>query len=339
MYFKTRSSLLLFLLIVIFCDVSLAQKVRPRATPTPVAMTYPTPTPTPTNDQVLDAVEAQTKNYVETFKNLIAEETKTFELYGKNDEVKKRRVVTSSFIVFPLIKAEGQVVEFRNVTTVDGKKIGDSDKRAGELITKLASVETSEKEIAKLRDESSRHDLDIAISGMTLFQALAVDKDLRKFFEFQIETSMGSSGKSYSIRYKQIMDSPDITINASASRAVGRAGLNYDIDIDKEMPLSARLSGTIIVDLVSSRIVSEIRNVTIQSADLERPLKVVEDEFKYLDSAFGIYTPKIITHTQFLVKTKEMRAEKQMKITFEYGNFSRPDVEVKASEVKSKQDR
>ncbi len=299
----------------------------------------PTPSPAPlTDEQILDAVEAQTTTYVETFKNLLADETKTFELFGKNNEVKKQRVVRSTFIVFPLMKAEGQVVEFRNVSSVDNKKINDSDKRAGELITKLASVETSEKEINKLRDESSRHDLDIAISGMTLYQVLAVDKELRKFFKFTISRPGPSGGNTFSIDYRQTLESPDITVNSADSRPVGRAGLNFDVDLGKDVPANARLSGTIIVDAVTSKVVGETRNVTIQAAGYTQPITVVEDRFTYQESVFGIFTPKVITHTQYRV-TSEMRAEKQLKVTFEYGNFTRPDVSVKADEVKSKQDQ
>lgn len=313
------------------------KKSAPVATPTPVStptpIPTPTPTPTPTKEQILDAVDAQAKTYVETFKNLLADETKSFELYGKNGEVKKKRVVVSSFLVFPLMKAEGQSVEFRNVTSVDGKKIGDSDQRASDLIAKLASADTSETEINKLRDESSRHDLDIAISGMTLFQAIAFDKGLRDMFDFEIRpTSPGAA--TLTIDYRQVRDSPDITINANAARPAGRVGLNYDIDMDKEVPLAARLSGSAVVDAATYRLIRETRNVTIQPEGSTAPLTVVEDQLEYQDGPFGIFTPKRITHTQYLIRMKEMRAEKQAKITFEYGNFTRPGVDVKAGDVK-----
>src|SRR4051812_19369113 len=59
----------------------------PTRTPAPTPVPTPTPTPTPTKEQIIDAVDTQAKTYVETFKNLLADETKTFELYGKNGEV------------------------------------------------------------------------------------------------------------------------------------------------------------------------------------------------------------------------------------------------------------
>jgi hypothetical protein len=312
-----------------------APKPTPTATPIPMAtpVPTPTPTPTPTKEQIIDAVDAQAKTYVETFKNLLADETKTFEMYGKNAEVKKRRVVTSSFIVFPLMKSEGQSVEFRNVTSVDGKKISDSDQRASDLFTKLSSADTSETEINRLRDESSRHDLDIAISGMTLFQAIAFDKGLRDMFDFDIRPT-GPGSATLTIDYRQVRDSPDITINAGAARPAGRPGLNYDIDMDKEVPLAARLNGTAVVDAATYRLISETRNVTIRPEGSTAPITVVEDQLEYQDGPFGVFTPKRITHTQYLVRSKEMRAEKQAKITFEYGNFTRPGVDVKAGDVK-----
>ncbi|MEP6944468.1 MAG: hypothetical protein ABJA02_01015 [Acidobacteriota bacterium] len=343
MHYINRYAIGLILLTAALCGAAAAQKSKPKprpspvpvpvTTPMPTPLPMPTPTPTPTKEQIIEDVDAGAKTYIETFKNLIADETKTFEMYGKNGEVKKKRVVRSSFIVFPLMKAEGQVVEFRNVTSVDDKKIGDSDKRANDLIEKLSSAETSEAELERLRDESSRHDLDIAISGMTLYQALAVDKELREFFEFSIRPAPAGSS-TITIDYRQVKDSPDITVNSTTSRPVGRAGLNYDIDIDKEMPMTARVSGTIVVDAATFKIISESRNVSVQPAGFASPATVVEDRFAYQDGAFGIFTPKLITHTQYMVSTRDMRAVKQLKVTFEYGNFSRPGVDVKADEVK-----
>lgn len=283
--------------------------------------------------EMIARVEAQTSTYVETFKNLLAEETKTFELYKREGNVGKRRVIVSSFLVFPLQKSADQVVEFRNVFSVDGRKVNDSDKRAGQLFERIAKGESSESEINKLRDEGSRHDLEIAISGLTLYQAIAVDSVLRPSFEFDVRPSQTGELATYSILYRQITESPDITINANKSRPIGRAGLNYDVDVDSDGPYNARVSGMIIVDAVSYKVISEFRNVTIQPEGLTAPLTVIEDRFEYQNSDFGIFTPKQITHTQYRVKMKEKMAMKEMKITFDYGNFSRPGVEVKSGEV------
>ncbi len=334
-----RSIIKVTLLIVAFSGIVAAQKVKPRPTPLPTATVIPLPTPTPlpqlTDEQVLDGVGAATRNYVETFKNLLADETKTFELYGKKGEVKKTRVIKSSFIVLPLMKDADQVVEFRNVLSVDGKTVNDSDKRAGDLFAKLASAETTEKEIDKLRDESSRHDLEVAISGMTLFQALEVNQDLRKYFEFDVKRTQTNGAPTYTIVYRQVADSPDITINARNPRPVGRPGLNYDIDIDRDAEFPARISGSLVADRQTMNILSEERTVTVAPPDSTSPVMVVEDRFVYQPSQFGIFTPKVISHTQYSVNKKDQNAVKEIKVTFEYGNFSRPDVEVKSSEVKS----
>src|SRR5215210_4006162 len=80
----------------------------------PLPEASPTPAPTPTLQEIIDKAEAQTRVYVETFKNLLSEERKTFEIYDKRGEVKKRRSVVSTFIVYPLSKDENQITEFRN---------------------------------------------------------------------------------------------------------------------------------------------------------------------------------------------------------------------------------
>ncbi len=338
MFRNTKHAFFILVLFAIFSGAAAAQKPKPQPTPMRIPPDIPVVTPTPlpqlTDEQVLDAVEAGTRNYVETFKNLLADETKRFELFGKNGEVKKTRVIRSSFIVLPLMKAADQVVEFRNVTEVDGKKVDDSDKRAGELFEKLASAETSEKEIDKLRDESSRHDLEVAISGMTLFQALEVNRELRKYFEFDIKRAYDAGVPIYAISYTQTADSPDITVNARDARPVGRPGLNFDVEIEKDQALPARINGTLVVDAVTMKIRSEVRNVTVLPPGFSSPVTVVEDRLTYQESQFGIFTPKLISHTQYSVNLKDQTVRKEVNVTFEYGNFSRPDVEVKSSEVK-----
>ena len=291
--------------------------------------------PLPSTEEILDRAGKQSAAYTEAFKNLLAIETKTFDIFKKDGEPKKHRTVVSNFLVYPLSKTANQVVEFRNVLSVDGKSVGDADKRAQNLFEKVAGSESSENEITKLREESTRHDLEIAISGMTLFEGLALNTNLRPSFEFSVKPVEKVNGRSvYIVTYRQTKDSPYITVNSNQKRSAGEPGIDYEIDVDKAVSLNARLRGTLAIDAETFQLWSEIRELTIQLAGNVTPITVIEDRFEFQTSDFGILTPKLISHTQYRATIKENRAIKEAHISFEYGNFSRPGVEVKSSEVK-----
>ena len=98
--------------------------------------------------------------------------------------------------------------------------------------------------------------------------------------------------------------------------------------------MNPRINGKLWIDAATFQIHREIRNLTLQPAGASAPITAVTDEFEYQPSQFGILTPKLIRHTQYAVKTKAASAQKQVVISMEYGNFTKPDVEVKSAEVK-----
>ena len=62
---------------------------------------------------ILDRAEEQTANYQEEFKNLLGQETKTFESFDKKGKSKKQVAVESNFIVYQSPKDAAQVAEIR----------------------------------------------------------------------------------------------------------------------------------------------------------------------------------------------------------------------------------
>lgn len=268
--------------------------------------------------------------YLETFKNLLSEETKTFEIYDKQGGVKKQRKVESTFLVYQLARGDGQVAEFRNVVAVDGKKLRNTDERAKDFFEKVVSSESSQKELDRIRDESSRYDEDFAINGLTLFQAIALNHDLRPAFTFTVIGTETISGiKTIVIAFEQTGSNRSITVNGTGAN-------NYDIEIDGEKSeLNPRIRGKLWLDEETLNIRREVRERTIRPQGWDRSVVVAEDNFEYGDSEFGILTPKKIVHVQHVIKLKERSARKDAKVEFVYGRFTKPDVEVKSSEVKS----
>lgn len=292
-------------------------------------------TETVSADMIVGNAVPRLKAYVETFKNLISEEKKTFEIFGKNGEVKKRRIIESTFLVYPLSKAEGYVAEFRNVLAVDGKKLERTDERARDFFERIIASESSQSELDHIRDESTRFDEDFAINGLTLFQAVALSEELRSVFRFSLVGKDVIAGKEvYVIQFDQVNADPAITVNSRGAPGRG-ASHNYDIEIDDDTAkLNARIRGRFWIDVSTFNIRRELRERTIRPAGYSEPLVVAEDKFEYTDSEFGILTPQRLTHLQYRVTIKSREARKDTRVTFDYGKFTRPDVEVKSAEVK-----
>ena len=80
-------------------------------------------------DALVEGVHASTREYLAKFRDLLAEERKTFEFYGSNGRVRKTRVVESNFIVYEL-GGEGKAAEYRHVLRVDGKPVEKADVRS-----------------------------------------------------------------------------------------------------------------------------------------------------------------------------------------------------------------
>lgn len=285
-----------------------------------------------TPQEMIDRARARTNVYLETFKNLLSEEKKTFEIYEKSGKIKKRKTVDSTFLVYQLTKEQGRVAEFRNVTAVDGKKVPNVDDRAKDFFEKVVAADNSQKEYERIRDESSRFDEDFAINGLTLFQAIALSDELRGRFRFTMAGRESIGGKTvYVVLFEQIRADPAITVNSPS------ATNNYDIEIEgpTNVELDARIRGKLWIDADTFNVRRELRERTIQPVGLAQPVVVAEDELEYTDSAFGILTPQTLTHVQYRVRLKDGVASKDTKILFEYGKFTQPDVEVKG-EVKDK---
>lgn len=171
--------------------------------------------PTPTATEIAIRAAERAKAYTEEFKNLLSEEKKTFEIYDKKGELKKRRMVDSTFLVYPLSKKEGAVAEFRNVMAVDGKPLTNAEARATDFFEKVAASSDSGSEIDRIHRESTRYDEDFAINGLTLFPAIAVSDQLRPAFNFTLAGRVVLEGKDvYLIDYEQARPDPSITVNS-----------------------------------------------------------------------------------------------------------------------------
>lgn len=287
--------------------------------------------PSPENiETILKKAAEQTVAYQETFKNLVARETKTFEQYNKNGDVKKQTVVVSTFVVYQSPRDEKLVTEFRNVTKVDDKPITDSDKRSEEFFAELRKTESSGKELAKIEKESLRYDKSLLISGFTLLEAPVLSENLRPYFDFQLLGTENIEGNDvYVVSYRQTKQSPYISINESAGNS-DKLKFDFKLDLPNKVKKSdVFMQGKLWIDAKTFQLWREERELTARIAN---PVTLLKTEFIFQPSEFEILVPKQITLTEYDVKNvakENQNSTIDTKVTFDYSKFNRTDVDVK----------
>ena len=291
---------------------------------------------TPDLRRILAGAAAKRLEYINEFKNLLSQETKSFEIYDKKGDIKKRRSLVSTFIVYPLTRKEGSVEEFRNIISVDNKPVSNADKRAQEFFEDVAKAESSEKEIEKIEKEASRYDEEVTITGLTLYQAPAIADNLRPYFDFKLNGIETLDGKQvYVIAYTQIKDSPYVSIDGKRNAENGKLSLIYDLAVDDARAYKPRLSGKLWIDAATLQIRKETRNLTIKSDEMAAAVSSIDTTLEYQDSSFQVLTPKRLVFIQYNIDKKSQGPRKEVAVTFDYTNFTKPDVEVKSADIKN----
>lgn len=285
---------------------------------------------------ILSGAAEKRLTYINEFKNLLSQETKSFEIFGKKGDVKKRRSVVSTFIVYPLSTKQDVVTEFRNVISVDGKRVDNSEKRAQDFFEEIAKADSSTKELDKIDKEGSRYDEEVSVTGLTLFQAVVLADNLRPYFDFKLDGTETLNGRTlHRISYRQTKESPFVLLDPKRPVANGKLTLVYDLDLDDPERIAPRLSGTFWIDVDTLRVRKEKRILSIQRLGESDLKTAIETTLEYDDSTFDILIPKKLAFTQYEVGGKAQNARKDVSILFEYSNFTKPDVEVKSADIKN----
>ncbi len=281
-------------------------------------------------DTIIKKAGEQIAVYQETFKNLVAKETKTFEQYDKNGELKKKNVVESTFVVYQSPRDKELITEFRNVTKVDDKLIPDSDRRSEEFFAELKKTESSARELAKIEKESLRYDKSLLISGFTLQESPVLSENLRPYFDFQmLGTEMIEGNEVYVISYRQTKQCPFISINESAGKS---DDLKFDFRLDLSGGIKKSdvfLQGKLWIDAKKFQLWRERRELT---ARIAKPVTLLTTDFIFQPSEFGILVPKQITLIEYKVKNaakENQSAVVETKVTFDYSKFNKTDSDVK----------
>ncbi|MBA2494622.1 MAG: hypothetical protein H0V31_08005 [Acidobacteria bacterium] len=281
-------------------------------------------------ETILRKAAQQTVAYEEEFRNLIAKETKTFEKYDKNDEIKKQNIIESNFTVIQSEKDNKLASEYRNILSVDGKAVPNAEKRSAEFFAQLKKSNSVEKELEKIQAEGSRYDKSLEISGLTLSPAVVLSDNLRPFFNFQLLGSENIQGNEvYLIGYQQLKKSPFILINEKNNNSKDLS-LNYNLDLPSSVKKSdVFLRGKLWIDTKTFQLWREEREL---AARTENPFVLMKSDFEYQPSDYGILVPKQVSLTQYNAKNSkknQSNAVKDTKVTFDYSRFTKSSSEVK----------
>ncbi len=284
----------------------------------------------PNLDRILSEAQKQTEFYRETFKDLLAVETKTFAEFDKNGEVDENTQVKSDFLVYQSGKNTKVTTELRNVLEVNEKPVPNSQKRSNEFLAELAKEETLEKELKKIQKEGAKYDKTLEVYGLTLNEGVILAPNLRSSFEFKLvgrETYQGAD--VFVISYQQTKKSPYNVVNGKESFS-SEASLFFDLDIPDSLEKNdAFLRGSLWIDAKTFQIWREEQELTIQAAE---PLIALTTDFEYQASDYGILVPKEIIVTFYDLKkgkgNDKFASRKNASVSFDYSKFRKTNVEL-----------
>jgi hypothetical protein len=285
----------------------------------------------PNLDTILSEAQKQTELYRETFRDLLAVETKTFAEFDKNGEVDENTLVKSDFLVYQSGKNNKVTTELRNVLEVNEKPVPNSQKRSNEFLAELAKEETLEKELKKIQKEGAKYDKTLEVYGLTLNEGVILAPNLRSSFDFKLVGKENyQSADVFVISYRQTKKSPYVVTDGKESFS-DESSLFFDVDIPGSFKKNdVFVNGKLWVDSKTFQIWREEQELVVQAAE---PLIALTTDFEYQASDYGILVPKEITVTYFDLKkqknSEKYGSQKEASVSFEYSKFRQTNVDIK----------
>jgi hypothetical protein len=284
-------------------------------------------------ESFLEKAEKSSKTYVDTFKNLIAEESKTITNFKKNGDVDNFRSIKSNFIVYQSLKNE-HFSEFRTVFEYNGKNVSENDEDVVKFFQKLETSENSEEEFKKVKKQSQRFDGKYLVWGMTLGQDFLLSSDVRKIFVYKLLGKEKFNERDvYAIEYNQKDYSSYILVNPTKNEKKPDRGFQYDTFMPSDFqPTNPRLNGKMLLDAETGQMWKNEYEVEIRPQSVAKPIVTNQSSYEYQASKFGILVPKSIVITSFQIfgkPTKSFSFAKLATMKAEYSKFSSLDSEVK----------
>jgi hypothetical protein len=270
-------------------------------------------------ESLLERAYERTIEYTNGFKDLMAEERQTVELYDAGGRLRQQRRILSEFVVYQSQLKSTTMVEYRHVIEVDGVAVADQQERAVHLFERLVKVDSVSKELDRIDREASRYDLSYSVKGYTLNQGMALQKEVREAFAFRVAgREMIDGHEVVRLDYQQILQHPQ---------------LQFKLSLPKVKSSTPLYRGRLWLDARTAQIWREEREITINLPKFTEPVAVMRFEFYYTPSKFDILMPKRVTFTT-LGSIKKVEGQPPLlspggRVQFEYGVFDTFDVSVK----------
>ena len=266
----------------------------------------------------INLASREVQHYIEAFADLTADETRATQIFDEHGLAATGRSTQSAFVVYRLRNDPRDVVEYREVISIDGHEVKGHAARAAKVWREVAEAHSPREEIKRITADSERYDLGLAETGLTLFEGLPLRQRCAGDFTFR------------EMRKETAGDRP---VRVFAYRQVHPCGA-----VAYQFVLPGRLAdsplhhaGELALDAETGQIVHEERNIYAGNLD-EKPVRVAHIAMGYGGSPFGILVPKTIVLETFLpredVSGLSTSFQLYARMVQTYGPFSRFEVSV-----------
>lgn len=285
----------------------------------------------------MEKVESASLKYVELFKNLTADESKTITTFKKDGTTDSTRLIKSNFIVYQTEK-EDKTSEFRMVYQQNGKAVLKSDADVVKFFEKLTKSDNAQEEFKRVKNESLRFDGNIRVWGVTLNQDFFFKSEVRKIFDYKfIEKTKINGREIYVIEFRQKEYSPFILSNPTKEESQNSKGFEFNSPLsDSLKPTNPRMNGTMWLDAETAQVWRINYEVSINPANIGKSLLITKSSYQYQPSKFGILTPSVITissHRVFGKKSNDVESKLFGTVVLKYSNFENIGSEIKDYKV------
>jgi pimeloyl-ACP methyl ester carboxylesterase len=271
-------------------------------------------------EELLDRLSAHTESYKETFKDLTAQERRTFELLAPDGTVLKQNRLVADLIVYPSQRNANRATEFRNIREVDGQRVEKRDVRLEKLFERLKKDDSADKELGRIIKESTRYDFGYRLSGYLFYKAIATWKILRPLFEYEAPgRERVGERELLAIRFEQKQFRKDM--------------FGLDQIFDPALFTGPMMRGAYWVDPDTAQIWREHHEIFFRNNQSAETYKVVEVDFDFAPSKFEVFLPRRVMLQHFkLLKTKKgepLRMYRSAKVVSDLSDFQRFNTEGK----------
>ena len=290
---------------------------RPGSSPLTVSKTAPAGSAGGASEKdFINLASREVQHYIEAFADLTADETRVMQLFDDRELAGKQRSTQSALVVYRLRNDPREVVEYREVISIDGHEVKGHAARAAKLWREVSEAHSPQEEIKRVTADSERYDIGLAATGFTLFEGLPLLERCAGAFTFrEVQKEMAGEHAVRVFTYRQVHPCSAVAYQFALPRQLADSPILH--------------AGELALDAETGQIVREERNVYVGNLD-KNPTRVAHIAMDYGASRFGILVPKTILvesfHPREGVNGMSMGFRPYARIVQTYGPFSRFEV-------------